>query len=215
MTIVLPRFGPGGTAPTPFPWPGTGGGTPTFPGGTTSYPGFEPPIGATIPGTPFGGGVCPPGTRCVGPSINVGGGLQVCLGTCSPYAVPPTPQEPTGATPTVPGFPIAPEEPYPTGAGAVAAGLGCQAGYRPNKSSYYLKGGQYVPKGSRCVRVRRRDVGNIRALRKADRRIDGFVGVARSALKHTGYKVVSKGYGRARGSRGVITRAEAARAFRV
>jgi len=62
---------------------------------------------------------------------------------------------------------------------------------------------------------RRMNHGNVKALRRADRRIDGFVGVARKALKHTNYKVVSKSAGRGRaGSRGVITRSEAARALR-
>lgn len=58
--------------------------------------------------------------------------------------------------------------------------------------------------------------GNVKALKRADRRIDGFVKVARSALKHTNYKVVSKSAGRGGrfGSRGVITRSEAARALR-
>ena len=60
---------------------------------------------------------------------------------------------------------------------------------------------------------RRMDYGNIKALRRADRRLDGFVGVARKALKHTNYKVVSRGAGKSRGSRGVITRAEARRAL--
>lgn len=60
---------------------------------------------------------------------------------------------------------------------------------------------------------RRMNYGNTKALKRADRRIDGFVKVARSALRHTGYKVVSKTSGQ-RGSRGVITRSEAARALR-
>ena len=61
---------------------------------------------------------------------------------------------------------------------------------------------------------RRINYGNTRALTRASRRIDGFVKVARRALKHTNYKVVSKSAGRAGGSRGVITRAEASRALR-
>ena len=38
--------------------------------------------------------------------------------------------------------------------------------------------------------------GNTKALNRASRRIDRFVGVARGALKHTNYKVVSKSAGR-------------------
>lgn len=48
-------------------------------------PVFQPPIGPSI--GPVGAGVCPPGTRCVGPSADFGG-ISVCLGTCSPYAGP-------------------------------------------------------------------------------------------------------------------------------
>ena len=63
-------------------------------------------------------------------------------------------------------------------------------------------------------RGRRMNYGNVKALRRADRRIDGFVGVARKALKHTNYKVVSRSAGSRSGSRGVITRSEAAKALR-
>lgn len=53
---------------------------------------------------------------------------------------------------------------------------------------------------------------NAKALKRASRRIDGFVRTARRALKHTQYTISRRG---ARlGSRGVITRAEAARALR-
>lgn len=75
-----------------------------------------------------------------------------------------------------------------------------------------LPGTGYVMAGKKR---RRMNYGNTKALRRADRRIDGFVKVARSALKHTNYKVVSKSAGSRRGgSPGVITRAEARRALR-
>lgn len=45
------------------------------------------------------------------------------------------------------------------------------------------------------VRRRRMNYGNTKALRRADRRITGFVKVARSALRHTNYKLVSKSAG--------------------
>ena len=63
-------------------------------------------------------------------------------------------------------------------------------------------------------RSRRMNYGNVKALRRADRRMSGFVKTARSALKHTNYKVVSKSAGTRGGSRGVITRREAGRALR-
>lgn len=43
---------------------------------------------------------------------------------------------------------------------------------------------------------RRMNVGNAKALRRAIRRMDGFVGLARKSLKHTNYKLVSKSAGR-------------------
>jgi len=43
---------------------------------------------------------------------------------------------------------------------------------------------------------RRIDYGNTRALRRAVRRTDGFVRIAKSALKNTGFKIVSKSSGK-------------------
>jgi hypothetical protein len=61
-----------------------------------------------------------------------------------------------------------------TGTGTMANGtrLACPAGFHPNKASYFLKSGQFVPEGTRCVRNRRRNPLNPRALRKAIGRID-------------------------------------------
>ena len=68
-------------------------------------------------------------------------------------------------------------------------------------------GGRYVTRDGRPRRIRKdgqpwkrptMDPGNVKALRRADRRMDRFLGIARSALKHTGYKVVSKSAGRRR-----------------
>jgi hypothetical protein len=44
------------------------------------------------------------------------------------------------------------------------------------------------------VRNRRTNYTNPRALSRAAKRLDGFVGVARKALKTTNYKVVNKSY---------------------
>ena len=55
---------------------------------------------------------------------------------------------------------------------------------------------------------------NPRALARSSRRIDGMRKGMGKALKHTNYKLVSKSAGRSRGSKGVITRSEAARALR-
>ena len=52
------------------------------------------------------------------------------------------------------------------------------------------------------------NVGNAKALRRAIRRTDGFVRLSRSALKNTGYKIVSKSSGKV--SRATMDKAVAA-----
>ena len=49
---------------------------------------------------------------------------------------------------------------------------GCGGGYRANKSGYYVQGGQYVAPGTVCVKRRRMNPLNPRALSKAMRRIE-------------------------------------------
>lgn len=80
---------------------------------------------------------------------------------------------------------------------------------RGGQAAEVTENGEVVLKPKR----RRMNYGNVKALRRADRRMTGFVKVARSALKHTNYKVVSKSAGSRTGSRGVITRREASRAL--
>lgn len=55
---------------------------------------------------------------------------------------------------------------------------------------------------------------NVRALRRASRRIDSFARVTRRALKHTPFVLVRRGARGRGGSPGVITRSEAARALK-
>jgi len=49
-------------------------------------------------------------------------------------------------------------------------------------------------KQEKCVRNRKTNYANPRALSRATKRLDGFVTVARRAMKSTNYKVVSKSY---------------------
>lgn len=58
--------------------------------------------------------------------------------------------------------------------GLMSPGGECPKGFRLNKTGYFLKGGSYVPPRSKCVKIRYRDVGNTRALRKAVSRASGF-----------------------------------------
>jgi len=51
--------------------------------------------------------------------------------------------------------------------------IACPKGYRPNKSSYFLTDGTFVPERSKCVKFRRRNPMNAKALSRAIARIDG------------------------------------------
>lgn len=95
-------YAPGGYVPPPI----AGGFAPVpSPGGPPG--GFQPPTGyQPIPGVPAGVGVCPAGTRCIGPSVDTAIG-SLCLGTCAEITIP-QPQ---------PGTPIAPTDPFPPGPG--------------------------------------------------------------------------------------------------
>jgi len=59
-------------------------------------------------------------------------------------------------------------------------------GYQLNKSSYFLKSGQFVEEGTRLVRIRSRNFANGKSLRKAIGRVQGFerlVKRSRSSLR--------------------------------
>jgi hypothetical protein len=67
------------------------------------------------------------------------------------------------------------------GGGLKFPGPACPKGFRVNKSTYIRRGGgtQHLPaglvlKGTTCVRSRRMNVGNARALRRSLRRVSGF-----------------------------------------
>ncbi len=64
------------------------------------------------------------------------------------------------------------------------------------------------PRTGMPKRRRRMNVGNAKALRRAIRRTDGFVRLSRSALKNTGFKIVSKSAGKV--SRAAMDKAVAA-----
>ena len=62
--------------------------------------------------------------------------------------------------------------------------------------------------GQMVRRRRRMNAGNAKALRRAIRRTDAFVRLSRSALKNTGFKIVSKSSGKV--SRATMDKAVAA-----
>ena len=55
---------------------------------------------------------------------------------------------------------------------ARGAGLACPKGMKPNKSDYFLKSGQFVPAGTRCVSIRYRNPLNPRAADRAISRLE-------------------------------------------
>lgn len=111
--------------------------------------------------SPGEGVVCPKGSRCDGISTD-----GLCVGACVPM-----------------GGSNLSDARGPTGA--------CASGYRLNKSTYVTRGGgtSHWPAGQLmvhekhtvCVKRRRRNVGNAKALRRAISRVKGFVKLARKA----------------------------------
>ena len=85
-------------------------------------------------------------------------------------------------------------QPIQTQDGVCPPGGVCPKGMRPNKSSYFLRDGTFVPRESRCVRIRRRDALNGRAAlnstrrlvayTKANRRVATAIRAAARATKH-------------------------------
>lgn len=82
--------------------------------------------------------------------------------------LPPLPQNGRGQVP-VPGTRGALERLIPGGRSGFMA---CPSGFHPNKTSYFLKDGTFVEKGTRCVKNRRRNPLNPRAASRAISRIE-------------------------------------------
>ena len=81
-----------------------------------------------------------------------------------------------------------------TRATAVAAQTGeCPAGFHLAKDD-----------SGRCVKNRRMNVANPKALRRSLRRQKGFVKLAKRALKGSGFKIVTKGSGARRGPNVIV-----------
>lgn len=128
-------------------------------------------------------------------------GRTFTAATGAPVPVAPTMPMTFGALPTMP-------------ARVLGAGAGAAVG---TVAAPFMKQAQPRVTKAGAVTTRKRprmNPYNPRALARASRRIDSMRKSMSKALRHTNYKIVSKGAGRGRGSRGVITRSEAARALR-
>ncbi len=105
-------------------------------------------------------------------------------GQAAPVAPRPILFTPSGILPGgTPGGLMLGPAPGPAAAAANGSCPTCPQGMRLNRSSYTLKNGQFVPKGTRCVSNRRRNVLNQKALRKANSRQRGFLRAVDSTLK--------------------------------
>jgi hypothetical protein len=71
--------------------------------------------------------------------------------------------------------------------GGTGTGTGCTSGYHPNKTAYFLRSGEFVDVGTRCVRNRRRNPLNPRALDRSMARIAS----TGKALKSLGFRAPS------------------------
>ena len=78
--------------------------------------------------------------------------IASALRPSGPVVPPGGPPLPTGVR--KPGVRGAAERLVP--GGQTGLGTGCPKGFRPNKTSYYLKGGEFVEAGTKCVRYRRK-----------------------------------------------------------
>ncbi len=123
-------------------------------------------LGGVVPG-PVGAGISALGGALVGPAQVAQGAPQVPIRLPLP-AVP------------VPGITGVVQRFLPGGATGFECppGGGCPSGFRPNRSAYFLKDGTFVAPGSRCVRIRRINPANGKAVRRAIRRENAFIGMA-------------------------------------
>lgn len=137
---------------------------------------------------------CAPLGRCKGALI-----FGQCIGGCA--TVPGSgPISPSAPAPRTPGFgpgdlPVAPGGGAPAGGGAVIAPSRdgqCVCELPNGRGGRLNQCGQCVPK------ARKTNFLNGAALKRANRRRDGFVRLAKGALKGSGFKVVSASAGRSR-----------------
>jgi len=70
----------------------------------------------------------------------------------------------------------------PGGVPAITPGE-CPKGHRLNKSNYFLSDGTFIPERTKCVKIRRRNFANGRALRRSITRAKGFERLVKSNRK--------------------------------
>lgn len=114
-------------------------------------------------------------------------------GAIIPFMPPPiaVPKGTPGAVPK-PGVGGAVQRLLPGGASGYTAGIGGvpgMSGYHLNKTGYFTMAEGYIAPRTKWVKNRSSNPGNARALRRAIRREQSFIALARRALKGTGISV--------------------------
>jgi len=141
-------------------------------------------IGKFVSGLPVIGSL--PGAGLLGGASDVLRGLSR---STLPQGI--TPRGPGGILSAFPGVPGG-----VTGFADPATGLDVTAcpprGFHLNKSSYFLRDGTFVERGTVWVRNRRRNASNGRANDHAIRRLSGAQNQAKEVLRATGWRTISK-----------------------
>ena len=161
----------------------TGGPGGAIVGGVAGALGYKPQAGSA------GGGVVPSSPLQTAPRTYLGGGIKFpalgpMTGSSLPAAAAPSAGVPAcGCSHSTRMVPYAAPGMTPQ-----PLNQACLRGYHMNKSSYYVCTGDgstavRVPKGTACVKTRRMNVGNARALRRALRRAYGFEKLAMRTIK--------------------------------
>jgi len=135
----------------------------------------------------------PRGSRVQIPTPGIAGRVQRFLPggstgftTLPPGLIPKGPGGVLGAFPGVPGGVTGFAEP------PQADGTCPPRGFHLNRSSYFLRDGTFVEKGSRFVKNRRLNEANGKANNHSIRRLERAQGQAKKVLRATGFRTISK-----------------------